>query len=440
MAALTVWFGFSNPARADNLDVKLLNNAPEVMKYLEGRHYQNVGVLKFRVELGKKPPNFNVGPINANLAKRLQNALILVNDVDKPIGILEDPNKEAAEKKLPGSQTPAGREALFKTSFPLAWGNTSVKPDAFLTGVVKVDANMRQGAVVIECFDAANPKHTADVLKFDFATDRTVLADLGQVFALKRGVNVRDEDEGDKLAADDAAGRQNAGGPAVDPKPPLTDAPENPIKLEILYDGGAQELAPDKSTPGGSVVPEPQEQQKVAFGLTNTASEKMAVVLKVNGQSTLYREQNAPAECTLWCLEPGVHYVLSGFTVMDNGEKKDVPFKVLSTAESQAVSYTDDVGTFQMTVFRSGGDKMLVSRKVNLRGLASGQSAKAPRPRSLADVQKQMHKVTATRNKRGLIVEDPDAAQATETQLTSFPNPQIIADVKIRYYDPNKNP
>ena len=76
------------------------------------------------------------------MARRLQNALILVDDPAKPVGLLEDPNQVAAAKKLPDYLTPAGRDSLFQTNFPMAWGQNTAKPDAFVTGIVRVDPSM----------------------------------------------------------------------------------------------------------------------------------------------------------------------------------------------------------------------------------------------------------------------------------------------------------
>ena len=53
-----------------------------------------------------------MGPINSNLAKRLQNALVLANDPADAIGILEDPNKAAADKKSAADKAAAESAAM----------------------------------------------------------------------------------------------------------------------------------------------------------------------------------------------------------------------------------------------------------------------------------------------------------------------------------------
>src|SRR3954451_8850124 len=64
-------------ACADTLDRALLKQAPRVIGYLKGHNYKDVGVLKFRVKLGDEPTSDHVGPLNLNLAGRLEIALVL---------------------------------------------------------------------------------------------------------------------------------------------------------------------------------------------------------------------------------------------------------------------------------------------------------------------------------------------------------------------------
>src|SRR5262245_37277207 len=63
------------PARADGIDYKLPSQAIKVMNYLQEHDYHNVGVLRFRFQKGNQEL-FNVGPMNNNLATRLENALV----------------------------------------------------------------------------------------------------------------------------------------------------------------------------------------------------------------------------------------------------------------------------------------------------------------------------------------------------------------------------
>lgn len=61
-------------ARADNLDLKLLEQGPRLMKECRDRGYHRVGTLKFRVKLpGQSVAGFGVEPLCSNLADRLEN-------------------------------------------------------------------------------------------------------------------------------------------------------------------------------------------------------------------------------------------------------------------------------------------------------------------------------------------------------------------------------
>src|SRR5262249_33165971 len=113
LASLAVLLVCLVPARADNLDAALLTHAPKVMQYLRDHQCTNVGVFKFRVQKGNQPASLKVGPLNANFAVRLENALIHVNDAKNPIGIIHDADKVAAERKLPSYAKEEGRRRLF---------------------------------------------------------------------------------------------------------------------------------------------------------------------------------------------------------------------------------------------------------------------------------------------------------------------------------------
>src|SRR4051812_35371641 len=96
LLALTAGAALPGAARADNSDGRLPREATAVLQTLKDREYKTVGVLKFQVKKGEGPASFDLGLLNANLATRLENALILVNDVNSPIGITRDASRVAA--------------------------------------------------------------------------------------------------------------------------------------------------------------------------------------------------------------------------------------------------------------------------------------------------------------------------------------------------------
>src|SRR4051812_1907102 len=78
---LALALGLTLSARADtvqtgelnSLEKELVRQAPAIVKYLREHNYRNVGVLKFRVKKSEQEPiSDNVGPLNMNMARRLE--------------------------------------------------------------------------------------------------------------------------------------------------------------------------------------------------------------------------------------------------------------------------------------------------------------------------------------------------------------------------------
>src|SRR5262249_7544025 len=141
------------------------------------------------------------------------------------------------------------------------------------------------------------------------------------------------------------------------------------------------------------------------------------LVLMVNGFSTLYEEpqQSDAAKNLAWVLEPGRQYVIRGYQ-QDNQNVK--PFHVLSSADSEAVSYTENTGLIHFHIVKPGGSdgsKQIAggdesskggngspAMNISLRGLKGSNLFKHGRTRSLADLKRSAH----TRKSRGLIERD----------------------------------
>src|SRR5438067_1007047 len=73
----------AQPAKSvDTPDIGIRGAAPQVLKALRERKYENVGVLKFLVADSDGVLRDNVGPLNRTLAGRLEVALALLLDED----------------------------------------------------------------------------------------------------------------------------------------------------------------------------------------------------------------------------------------------------------------------------------------------------------------------------------------------------------------------
>jgi len=454
-AALTV-----APVRADNLDAALLQHAPEVISYLREHHFQNVGILKFRVKKGNQPVNFKVGPLNDNMVERLENALIAVNPTQQPIGIIHDANSVAVSRKLPRYDNPAGQRALFEQKYPLAWGNAAVNPDQFLTGIVTVRPDMKSATVVLEAFGPNSPKQDK-VLTFQVNTDRSLLTDLNESFQVKsrrltrktRNIEL-DEEAVTDAAEKDGTPTKNVTTGADSDSSAVTAAKNSDEKLldyQILYDGVPQQVSADPSNPGELHVAEPNENQVVSIAVRSVAQERIGLVLMVNGLSTLYEE---PAQSDLsknlaWVLDPGRQYSIQGYQ-QDNQTRK--PFRVLSDADSAGAVYSANTGLIQFHIFRSGSsdskniagndsgatdDSSGQAMNISLRGLSHSAMAKSGHTRSLGDlkneIRKNIHKTS--RRGRGLIASDANAV-AGAIQNDEVKNPVFVQSIVVRYYKP----
>src|SRR5947209_2388118 len=112
---LAVALSVGPAARADQIDQDLLTRGKEIMKELHKQQYKNVGVLKFEAQRGgaNGPVTFELGRLNALMATRLENVLILANDLKKPIGIVCGAGDLASRRDAKATyKTPAGREGL----------------------------------------------------------------------------------------------------------------------------------------------------------------------------------------------------------------------------------------------------------------------------------------------------------------------------------------
>ena len=115
----------------------------------EGRVYEAEVTVKRK---GRQKTTFSAGLINNNMAERVENALILATDDDKPIGIIGNAASVVkTSDPLANYRTPEARSKLFRSRYPLAWSNRlRVTADAFLCGKVTISPDYQQCTVSIE--------------------------------------------------------------------------------------------------------------------------------------------------------------------------------------------------------------------------------------------------------------------------------------------------
>ncbi|MDB5306844.1 MAG: hypothetical protein JWO38_1046 [Gemmataceae bacterium] len=423
-------------ARADRIDAKLHENAPAILAALNKQGVKTVGVLRFRAERGKKPESFDTGPINDGLAARVENLLVIHADRGHPVGVLRDPNHEAAANKLGHWFTnTADRKKLFDHAYNLAWGDGTARPDAFLTGEVRCTGDMVKTTVVVEMFTAANPTKLVPVVEFTVDTDRLILADLGQRFNVaRRGPGVRRAADLDRFAIGEARRRDGDLPDGADPANPPTPTDPPPAPTETLTDIGGvsfqllsgdavQTINPAKSAGAKWEVTSPPPGQPVTMVLKNTSGKRLGVVLKVNEVSTIFEQVEDSALCRKWVLEPGKEIKVKGF--YQEG-KQVAPFKILVGDEARQFveqqQLGDKAGKIRVEVFAEAAGDDDTALAISLpRRMPEGRIGVARR--DLASLQTALMKparvTRATRTetvdgkavKREIIVPDKQALQ-----------------------------
>jgi len=425
-------------ARADNLDNRLNEEMPAIVKTLKDKGYKNVGVLRFRVRPGLGEPGFST-PLSGNMVTRLESFLIIhAGKTEKDaLGVLDNPSAVAAKEKIHSwSDDKSARAKLFELDYPLAWGKKNAKPDLFITGQIKTSRDLKKTTVKIQYFDSKDPNKLIDLKSFTMKSDRDILRDLGFSFRLskksrmvvKREMPSSDVDalifeempkqvrknspkEKPKVAADkkedifedEEEDEPKADDPkADDPKPgkktkdEVVVGPDNVggVEMKLLVGGKAQDIR--RSGSGGDAVRWqvdcPAPGKKIAFQLKNKSKRRVGVVLRLNGASTVNQQTAEPERCRKWVLDKGEVINVEGFYEIaakktEEDEKQDgkqrvkkkvYPFQVLVGAAAKTVKEDlgDKAGLIEVDVFEEGGLEKQ-EMKVTGKGLPATEKEKA---------------------------------------------------------------
>ena len=432
-------------APAGELEERFLAQAPQIIKHFQQRNCRNVGVLKFRIKKGNDPVSDSVGTLNSFLADRLEVALVLANDNDTStqLGIIRNASAVAASIAGADHTSAQGREKLLSGRYPLAWGDSEqrIEADAFVTGIVQVSPDLRDMTIGILAFDRTEDALNRIVPVFEAAVDTDTLAELGESFML-RGAFDSGRIELAKSEKAEAAVKE-AVKEAVKTKTgakshPLQDS-SAPVRLGVFYDD--REVSLDFQN-GEAQIPEPREGQKIHLVLSRTpkAEGRLAVVLKVNGENTLFRERKRDIDCRKWILEPGAPPItVRGYQKSDNEVEA---FRILSDADSQsrAIDYGTDVGMITIVVFKEkeSGDELPEGlpddTAEDLLALTRGVFP-TKTPANLAVLKRQLREAGEETQTRGLIAEGEQIAGRIRT-VTFNPDPVVVLAAAIRYYQP----
>ncbi len=434
---------FSEQTQADTINQGLQKQLPKIVDYLNKHEFKTVGVLKFRVKKpGQKTTN-SAGPLNSLLADRLEVGLILANpfDEERQLNIIKDASAKAAIIDKADHLTETGRNALFGPKFKLAWGNKSEVADAFLTGVVQVHGDNQHATIGILCFNRNGGGLEKACEVFDVDLDAETLGELGESFVLRGafdGGSIQLTFEDHQKQKQQQILKAAAAVKTQQVNFPLDDSAA-PVKLEILYDGKPVTV---ELRDGQAYVAEPKIGQKVELALNRNHSAKgrLGVVLKVNGENTLYRQVVRDIDCTKWILSPDhKRTVVKGYQTQETKAEK---FTVLSKSESaqRAMDYGRQVGQIQLTVFQelagvrkaptilNEDDQDLIAM---LRGVHPSEQ-----PKNLGALKHQIRLASRKGEQtRGLIVQGEQTANKVETvKFEADPTP--VMSVTITYFKP----
>lgn len=405
-------------AEAKSLKEQWGEQAPEIIKHARLKGWQNIGVLKFRVQKGSRPLTASVGTLNLLIADKLEAALRIADrDADEPLGITYRASTTADQIPKASHLTPEGMKLLFAKTYRLANREGREPIDAFLTGVVLVSADLVDMEVFALAFGRDDTKLQKVVPPFTVPIDAGILPEIGESFQLRSALGAPGAGADDPIEAARRV-REN-----VTKEFPL--AGNAAAGFRIFYDGEPIDLRYDEGT-GEAYVPEPREGQKVTFQLErgDRLPERLGVVVKVNGENTLYREKLPDLECKKWVLYPNTPPItISGF-------QKDLhtaeAFLTLSWEESKEneMYYGADVGMITVVVFRERDtetDSQFEGIPEDLRAILE-ESSNLP---TAEDLQT-----------RGLVVHGSEIGHEIQPVPKFNADPTPVMAATIRYYRP----
>jgi len=409
------------PARADQIDRVLAEDASGIAGLVRGSGAKNVAVLKFQVQIGDEAPNFRFGTEGVEMVHRMENILILTANPKNPEYIVLTGAGDEASKLAQSSKTSidwttaAGRKKLFDLKLPVAWDDSQkLSPDAFLTGTVRVSKDMREVYIDLVIFTKADPANLKKLVTINgpkvngkvqgIPMDRAMLASLGQTFStprnLKPATRSRDLTLPNDAASQDAAKREN------NPTDPTVVTPQaGPVKMDVIINGAPVSQVPDESSRGEfklatKLANSGTAGQPVLFRLTNTGDKRVAALLCVNGRNTIAIDNEdlsvldkPRSRFRMYVLDPGKTYDIKGFLRDEQGNYG--PFELLPedrSSEEYAKLSPDYRGKIQMFV-HAGKDDI---QKLQITGTEPTNPAVDPNnPPVDTDPQALMEKASA---------------------------------------------
>ncbi len=427
---------------AGTLDDELREQMPIVMEALKKAKITNVGVMKFRVHEAGKTPRFDA-PMCGSLAERVENLLVIHCGPSKTplMGVIRDPGQVSGQAKVgPWFSEPAEREKLFEMRYPLAWGDSQVKPDLFLTGKLELSKDRGRATLTIESFDRKQPEKLVTIVTLSVATDRNILRDLGYDIGLRLADRVAlashttvSAEEEDKHLLASYNGRKD--GEGADPN--------NIAGIVFQVFVNDKPMSCEKKD-GGWILVSPPPKAKIEFRLTNRAGKKLAVAVRVNGLNTINEQTEEPEWCKKWLTEPKKFYRIKGFYAKSEKTTDLSPFVVLvgDNARAARAEYRDAAGRIDLDVYEEGNVVVARESSIVSKGLPPSKEKEARgsylalRSALLKSAKLKTQLVKSDEElvaKKEIIVVDKDQiSRIPPPDEKEFPNPRLVSRLTIR--------
>ena len=168
-----------------------------------------------------------------------------------------------------------------------------------------------------------------------------------------------------------------------------------------------------------------------------TDKTRYGVLVRVNGENTLYRDRTPDSRAAMWILEPGAsRFAIEGFQI-DKGTRQD--FRVLSDRESQnrLIDYGRDVGFISIAVYQElrTSKPVLSEDQTDLAVQSQAQLPEKTAPSRGQLAQSLFKQLMDQNGTRGLIAEGQSTAAAINN-VNFERDPVPVMATSIRYYAP----
>lgn len=369
-AAMQLTSSVSAGEKVDELAMEkaLLAHVRPLLDSLRERKVKVVGVLKFVVKREGYDLSSSEGTLNMRLAEKTEQALVVATPpsadaIERQIGVVK--NATATASKIPDAthlhkDDQAKREKLFDQTYKLAWsidGKDEAVPDAFVYGVAFIHSD----SIHIDIELVAFVKGQKELI--EQASFRTVLGledqtSLGEGHLVGRSTTNRKTGEASDTYEESA--RESILSSKKTPGQHVLQREDAPVGVELEFAGVKQPLQFLPNAKTGEIeckVREPKAGQSFVVKLfrkkpADTA--RYGIVLKVNGENTLYRQRLPDGRCSFWVLEPNAQsLIVPGYQKTKGTDGVTEPFLVVEGAAAlNAVEfYGQEAGLISLTVY-----------------------------------------------------------------------------------------